>query len=96
LFADVGGAEAERFGAVTSGAVMLFDTTGKRLFAGGITTSRGHEGDSAGGVMLRRLLKNETLAEAPTIPTFGCKLCVHGESAEADGDCTENCVAPLP
>lgn len=96
MFADVGGEESERFGAVTSGAVMLFDTAGKRLFAGGVTTSRGHEGDSTGCVMLRQLLKHETLAEAATLPTFGCKLCVRGERADGEPDCTENCVAPLP
>jgi hypothetical protein len=96
MFAEIDGQESTRFGAVTSGGVMLFDTAGKRLFAGGITTSRGHEGDSAGGVMLRQLLKNEIPGGPTTFPTFGCKLCVRGESADAESDCTGNCVAPLP
>jgi len=96
MITDAGSLESDRFGAVTSGAVMLFDTTGARLFAGGVTTSRGHEGDSAGCDMLRRLLKKEAPAGPLTFPTFGCRLCVPGESAEDEPVCTENCHEPLP
>jgi hypothetical protein len=95
IFTDVEGLTAEQFGAVTSGAVMLFDTSGKRLYAGGITVSRGHEGDSAGGDLLRQLLKRETPTDIPIVPTFGCKLCTQGEIAAATA-CTENCTDSLP
>src|SRR4051812_48892337 len=42
------GTEARRFGARTSGQVMLYSTAGRLLFHGGITPSRGHVGDCAG------------------------------------------------
>lgn len=96
VFTDVDGLESERFGAVTSGTVMMFDTTGNRLFAGGITTSRGHEGDSAGGVMLRHLLNGEIAGMQPVVPTFGCKLCSREDGPEQKANCHADCVAPLP
>ena len=47
-FRDEGGDEARRFGAATSGHVMLYDAAGRLHFSGGITPARGHEGDSLG------------------------------------------------
>ncbi len=47
-FLDRDGLEATRFGAATSGQVILFSPTGDRVFTGGITPSRAHEGDSIG------------------------------------------------
>ena len=40
------GAAAQRFGAMTSGHVLLYAKDGKLLFSGGITASRGHEGET--------------------------------------------------
>ena len=40
--------EARRFGAVTSGQTLLFDTQGNLLFSGGITAARAQAGDNAG------------------------------------------------
>lgn len=37
-----------RFGAYTSGQVMLYDTDRRLAFNGGITGSRGHEGNNKG------------------------------------------------
>ncbi|MEY2439021.1 MAG: hypothetical protein QOI34_406, partial [Verrucomicrobiota bacterium] len=48
LVADLNGVEARRFGAETSGQTLLFDSTGRLLFHGGITESRGHAGGNAG------------------------------------------------
>jgi hypothetical protein len=42
------GQEARRFGARTSGQVVLYDPSGRLLFQGGITAARAHEGDNAG------------------------------------------------
>jgi len=39
---------------------MLFDKQGTRQFAGGVTESRGHEGDNAGLDALQRILCNES------------------------------------
>ena len=44
---DHDGGEARRFGAETSGFVVLYDAHGELLFAGGITTGRGQAGDNA-------------------------------------------------
>jgi hypothetical protein len=48
------GIEARRFGAKTSGHTLLFDRNGRRLFSGGITQSRGHDGENAGDAQLSR------------------------------------------
>jgi hypothetical protein len=62
--ADPEGREAQRFGVVTSGHVLLYDRAGQLLFTGGITGSRGHEGDNAGCDSIIRLLTG-----GPTAPT---------------------------
>ncbi len=72
-FIDRGGAEAKRFGVHTSGKVLLYDTAGVLRFAGGVTSSRGHEGDNAGRDALEALLlKGQT--EQPVAAVFGCGL----------------------
>lgn len=67
------GKEATRFGARTSGEAILYSAEGDLQFHGGITWSRGHEGDSPGGDAIRAKLKNAGtgLNEAPV---FGCPL----------------------
>ena len=78
---DPGGAEADRYGAETSGAAVLVDATGRVRFAGGLTPGRGHEGDSPGGLALRSLLThgNDATPAGPavlprTAAVFGCGL----------------------
>jgi hypothetical protein len=81
VFVDRGGAEAARFGATTSGTVMMFDAAGKRCYAGGVTGSRGHEGANASRDCLEQLLRgNDHVAHE--MPTFGCRLCLP-DDAEA-------------
>jgi hypothetical protein len=75
LVADRSGTEAARFGALTSGTVMLFDTAGRRLYAGGITAARGQEGWNAGRDAIENLLQGKRTAN-PTTPVFGCRLCL--------------------
>jgi hypothetical protein len=75
LFVDRGGREAARFGATTSGFVMLFDESGSCRYAGGITVSRGHAGPSAGGDRLAELLRGAA-SQASEMPVFGCRLCL--------------------
>lgn len=70
---DPGGIEAARFGAETSGHCILFAPDGRRLFVGGITPFRGHEGDNAGRTALISLLTRGT-QEVETTPVFGCAL----------------------
>jgi hypothetical protein len=70
---DDDGIEARRFQAETSGQSVLYDQTGKLLFHGGITISRGHAGDNPGVDALKALLTHKVLNQAQT-PVFGCSL----------------------
>jgi hypothetical protein len=70
---DPGGVETGRFDAATSGTVMYFDADGRRRYRGGITVARGHEGLSAGGAALARLMAGDSAPRA-SIPAFGCAL----------------------
>jgi hypothetical protein len=71
--ADEDGSEAAYFQATTSGQVVLYDAGGKLLFSGGITSSRGHYGDSTGLADIIRLLNHEEARTRKT-PVFGCSL----------------------
>jgi hypothetical protein len=70
---DVDGREARRFGAATAGRTLLYAANGARLFAGGITESRGHRGDNPGETAVVALLRGEAAATQRT-PVFGCPL----------------------
>lgn len=70
---DDGGVEATRFGAATSGQVVLYDADGGLRFAGGITAGRGHEGDTLGARAVVDLIDAGT-ADRDTTPVFGCHL----------------------
>ena len=70
---DRGGVEAALFGAATSGTVLWFDAAGRRLYGGGVTIARGHEGRSEGGAALVRLLRGE-IPPIASLPPFGCRL----------------------
>jgi hypothetical protein len=73
---DPGGATARRFGARTSGHVVVYGRDGKLAFAGGVTAGRGHAGDNPGLAAGRAALAGEPGPAAA--PVFGCPL--------ADGD----------
>jgi hypothetical protein len=70
---DDEGVEASRFHAATSGQTMLYDTEGKLLFSGGITSARGHAGDNAGRTAVVSLITTDE-AEQRETPVFGCPL----------------------
>ena len=70
---DVAGTEAARFGAETSGQVLLYDAAGELKFAGGITGSRGHEGDNPGARRVFSLV-NGTPADRDGASVYGCPL----------------------
>jgi hypothetical protein len=74
---DVGGGEAARFGATTSGHAILYGADGARLFSGGITAGRGHEGENDGADAVVRLVLQRGNA-ASTHPVFGCSIRVPG------------------
>jgi hypothetical protein len=70
---DPRGIEADRFGAWTSGQTMLYDATGRLLFSGGITGSRGHAGNNEGRAGLLALLTRASGGKTRT-SVFGCPL----------------------
>lgn len=77
LFLDRGEREVARFGAHTSGEVMLFRPDGRLAFHGGITAGRGHSGPNQGIEAVVQLLEGsdrESIA-----PVFGCPLGTIGE-----------------
>ena len=71
---DDDGVEAARFGASTSGQVVLYDADGALLFSGGITPSRGHAGDNDGRAAVVALLTAGHADERAPTPVFGCSL----------------------
>lgn len=71
--ADLGGVEARRFDAETSGYVVLYNPQGRLLFGGGITSSRGHVGDNAGEAAIVSLVAGRNVALKQT-PVYGCSL----------------------
>jgi hypothetical protein len=73
LHFDIGGVEANRFAARTSGTVLMFDEHGRRLYSGGITAARGHEGPNVGAESVAKLISgtSEPMVE---LPPLGCRL----------------------
>jgi len=66
------GAEARRFGAATSGHVVLYRPDGSLAFAGGITPGRGHAGDNVGRTAILALLDGD--ADEARSAVYGCRL----------------------
>lgn len=73
IVADTDGRVAEVFGLRTSGEMVLYDAAGRLLFRGGITGSRGHEGDNPAKDALLARLRGET-TDPTTMPVFGCPI----------------------
>lgn len=73
---DMGGVRARSFGAQASGSVALYGADGRLLFAGGVTVSRGHEGDCLGAEQLLQQIKNSNEQIPVTAPALGCRLCL--------------------
>jgi hypothetical protein len=72
---DRGGIEATRFGAVTSGFVVVYDPRGALRFAGGITGSRGEVGDNIGRRQLAAILAGGGSDDATARhAVFGCAI----------------------
>jgi hypothetical protein len=77
---DRDGAQARIFGVLTSGATVVYDAGGNLLFSGGITESRGHEGDNAGVDAILSALRGGPTTFSTT-RVFGCAL-----FGSSDGD----------
>lgn len=70
---DSNGVEARLFHAETSGQVLLYDPAGHLEFHGGITVTRGHEGDNDGRSAILALLSGAP-SKVGVTPVFGCPL----------------------
>ncbi len=69
---DNNGTAARLFGAATSGETVLYAPDGRLLYHGGLTGSRGHEGDNAGLSAVAALLHG---ASGPSqAPVYGCPM----------------------
>ena len=82
---DPKGRLARRFGVRTSGQTLLYDKAGELRFAGGITPSRGHEGDNRGSGMIRQVVLEDTRPGDATTPVFGCAIQSGTDNAVAEG-----------
>ncbi|PQO39162.1 hypothetical protein C5Y96_04680 [Blastopirellula marina] len=72
---DADGQLAQQFGALTSGHTMLYSGDGRRIFSGGITPTRGHEGDNLGRKsIVQYVLDGETDCDRTNV--FGCPILV--------------------
>lgn len=65
--------EAERFGARTSGHVVVYDVAGTLRYSGGITSARGHHGDNVGRRKVEAIVAGDGERDT-THPVFGCPL----------------------
>jgi hypothetical protein len=70
---DKNGAMASQYRVHTSGQTLLYSADGKLLFSGGITASRGHEGDNAGRDAIVSLVNGGKSAVSNTA-VYGCAL----------------------
>jgi len=70
---DPRGTETAYFGAFTSGQVLYFGPDRQLRFAGGITGSRGHEGDNKGRQALLQWIQDGRADRSSTF-VFGCAL----------------------
>jgi hypothetical protein len=65
--------ETKIFNAQTSGLTLLYDRHGNLRFDGGITASRGHEGDNAGSRAIFEII-TEDIFRTPETAVYGCPL----------------------
>lgn len=72
---DIDGVEADRFGARTSGQVLLYGSDRRLVFRGGITAGRGHQGDNPGRQAVLAWVGGSGHEE---VPVFGCPLGAKG------------------
>lgn len=65
--------EMSKFGVITSGQTIVYDSQDNLIFSGGITVGRGHEGESLGRKSIENYLKTGEI-ETDKTAVFGCIL----------------------
>jgi hypothetical protein len=73
IIIDSDGRLTTTFGVHTSGHILAYDIDGQLQFDGGITASRGHEGDSVGKTMILAAIAG-TNKHKNVAPVYGCAL----------------------
>lgn len=73
ILSDQNGKIAESLGMTTSGAVCLYDKKGNLRYSGGITASRGHEGDNHGKSIILSQVFGKTTGIVKGI-VYGCPI----------------------
>jgi len=73
VFLDPGLQETSRFGSYTSGQSLLYSSSGRLRYQGGLTGSRGHEGENSNAAALLALLSEEGPGLTAR-PVYGCGL----------------------
>lgn len=85
---DLHAREARRFGATTSGHVLLYDHHGALAFSGGITASRGHAGNNFASDSISMLLSGSPdRAATRQAPVYGCPLFNADDCRETEQTC---------
>jgi hypothetical protein len=74
IIIDRDGAEASRLGMTTSGQVIVYDRSGHLVFNGGITGSRGHQGDNVGEQTVLAEINGVRDGRNSSAPVFGCSI----------------------
>ena len=69
---DDEGVEARRFGVQTSGQALLYDASGRLLYAGGTTGSRGKTGNNVGRAAILAALSGKPSLSSSNV--FGCSM----------------------
>lgn len=80
-YVDTNGRIASRFGAICSGETYIYGADGRLLFHGGITGSRGHEGDCIGTDAIHAIARGR-LPKHDTSPVYGCQLVLPMEEGQ--------------
>lgn len=70
---DVGGERSRKVGALTSGHLIICNSTGRLLFSGGITASRGMEEACRAEELADQVIHGKVTTPVTT-PVYGCVL----------------------
>ncbi len=86
VYSDLNGEITRKMGAYTSGQAVLLDRSGNILFQGGITSGRGHAGDSSGRSAIVSIVNSGKFWIRQS-PVFGCPIieCPNPDYSSATG-----------
>jgi len=92
ILVDSDGQLASKFRASVSGQCLLYSPNGKLVFQGGLTASRGHEGESFGQALLIQMLSLRAPTELESrqpqeVPVYGCELVLSHSSSIPPAPC---------